>query len=88
MYSFMAKLRDLQRKVEVDARTRQCAASTILLETLDTFVLTKTEKGVKLVAYLQLFKQEFNCDTVFDLVKPLGDWLCSLPKGVWSDKKM
>lgn len=86
MCSSMAKLRDLQRKVEVDARTKQYAASTILLETLDTFVLTKTDKGVKLVAYLQMFKQEFNCESVFDLAQPLGNWLCSLPKGVWNEK--
>jgi len=84
----MARLRDLQRKVTVDARTKHFAASTALLETLDTFSLTKTDKGVKLVAYLGVFKQEFNLSSVFDIAQPLGDWLCSLPKGVWDDKRI
>ena len=82
----MARLRDLQRQVGVDAKIKHFAASTTLLETLDSFVLTKTEKGIKLVAYLGLFKQEIHCDNIFELVQPLGSWLCSLPKGVWNNK--
>jgi hypothetical protein len=88
MYSFMARLRDLQKKVNVDAKIKYFAASTSLLETLDSFALTKTDKGVKLIACLGMFKQEFNLNSVFDIAQPLGDWLCSLPKGVWNDKKM
>lgn len=84
----MARLRDLQRQVGVDARTKHFAASMFLLETLDTFVLTKTDKRIKLTAYLGMFKQEFNLNSIFDIAQPLGDWLCSLPKGVWDDKKI
>lgn len=86
MYSCMARVSDLQRKVNVDARTKYFAASTSLLETLDSFALTKKDKGIKLIAYLGMFRQEFDLSSVFDIAQPLGDWLCSLPKGVWNDK--
>ena len=84
----MARLRDLQRQAGVDARTKHFAASTLLLETLEVFSLTKTEKGVKLIAYLGMFKQEFNLKSIFDIAQPLGEWLCSLPKGVWNEKQL
>jgi len=83
MYLFMARLRDLQRQVNTDSRTKYFTASTALLETLDSFVLTKTDKGIKLIAYVGLFKQEFNLDSIFNLSQPLGERLCTLPKGVW-----
>jgi len=82
----MLRLRDLQRQVSVDARTKECAALMLLLETVDIFQLSKTEKGVFLTVYVQLFKHNLTGNSLFDLIKPLGDWLCSLPKGVWSGK--
>lgn len=82
----MARLSDLQRKAGDESRIKQYASLTILLETLDAFVLNKNENGVTLTAYIHLMKQEFKSTSIFELTQPLGNWLCSLPKGIWNDK--
>lgn len=30
-----------------------------------------------------MFKQEFTANDEFELAQPLGEWLVSLPNGVW-----
>lgn len=82
----MARLRDLQKKVSGDSKIKQYAALTILLETLDAFVLKKNENEIILTAYVHLMKQEFKSISILELLQPLGKWLCGLPKGVWNDK--
>ncbi len=82
----MPRVSDLQRRAGVDARTKGCAALMLMLNAVDVFQLSKTDKGVVLTVYVQLFKHTLSGNTLFDLEQPLGDWLCSLPKGVWNEK--
>lgn len=82
----MARVSDLRRKVDSGSRVRQLAATSMLLETLDAYELKKTDQGISLTAYIHLYKKEFTTTDLFNLAQPLGEWLCSLPKGIWTDK--
>jgi hypothetical protein len=68
---------------EEDAVTLMLAS---FMSLCDTFLINKrSDTDIKIVASLNIFVKEFNgCGIV--LAKSIGDWLCSLPKGVWDDK--
>jgi hypothetical protein len=83
----MARISQYQRKVTGDEKEKLYAILFLLLVACDLYILTKKEEGVRLVAYLGLFSKEFNVKSEFELTQKLGDWLCSLPKGVWNKTK-
>jgi hypothetical protein len=79
----MARISQLKRQVTSDEKEKLLAILFTLLITCDLYILTKKETGVRLVAYLGLFSQDFIVKSEFELPQKLGDWLCSLPKDVW-----
>ncbi len=87
----MPGINQLKRKSFGDEKQKALAALFMLLVTLDNYVLVKQEaikeRAVKLLAYKGIFKKEFEVQSEFDLTQKLGDWLCSLPKGVWENKE-
>jgi hypothetical protein len=52
---------------------------------LDSYKLTKSENKVQLSAYKGIFKETFCSERETGLIKPVGKWLCSLPKDVWGE---
>lgn len=84
----MARLRDLQRKVDGDAKIKAMASLTVMLEVLDAFRLTKKDDNITLNAYIHMYSKEFTADDLFSLAQPLGDWLCFLPAEIWDEKKL
>ena len=80
----MPGIRQLKRKAGSDEKQKALAALFMVLVTLDSYSLVKVEgQNVRLTAYIGVFKNEFTVQSEFDLTQILGDWLCSLPKGVW-----
>jgi len=59
------------------------AALFSLLSVIDGFVMTKNDSGIKLKAYKNIFNKDFEGNKITDFAQPLGDWLVSLPKGIW-----
>ncbi|MDH8700844.1 putative xylose isomerase-like sugar epimerase [Dysgonomonadaceae bacterium PH5-43] len=85
----MARISRVKRNSRADEeRTKACAALFLLLITLDGYCLSKVnEKEVSLRVFIEIFSNEFKAKDELGLIKPLGDWLCSLPKGIWDNKK-
>lgn len=79
----MPGIKQLKREVRGNSKERALAALFLLLVTLDCYSLIKQD-NVRLTAYLGVFKKEFVEQSEFELTQKLGDWLVSLPKGVWN----
>ena len=86
----MPSVKELQRmamkKQSPENKIEYLAALFTLLIVCDNYILTKKDNGLKLVVYKNILSQEFNVPNEFDLTQPLGDWLVSLPKGIWEEK--
>lgn len=54
-----------------------------LLIVCDNYILTKRDNGIMLIVYKNMFSKEINAENEFEIAQQLGDWLVSLPKGVW-----
>jgi len=86
----MPSVKELQRmamkKQSPENKIEYLAALFTLLIVCDNYILTKKDNGLKLVVYKNILSQEFNVTNEFELTKPLGEWLVSIPKGVWDVK--
>jgi len=74
------------KKQPPENRIEYLAALFSLLIVCDNYILTKKDNGIKLIVYKNILSQEFNVTNEFELTKPLGEWLVSIPKGVWDVK--
>lgn len=83
----MASIREIhsrgKRKQTKEQKFEQLSSLFLLLAVCDNYILSKSDKGVRLVAYKNILSTEIDCKDEYDLVQRLGDWLVSLPKGVW-----
>jgi hypothetical protein len=86
----MARISKIKRGVvEGDERLKSYSALLGELVVLDNYRLIKeTDASVKLTACISIFKKDFSAKDEFGLIQPLGNWLCSLPKGIWDDKEI
>jgi len=86
----MPSVKELQRmamkKQPPENRIEYLAALFALLIVCDNYILTKKDNGIKLIVYKNILSHEFNVANEFELTQPLGDWLVSLPKGIWEEK--
>jgi hypothetical protein len=86
----MARISQIKRGVvKTDERLNGYAALLGELVVLDNYRLIKeSDTSVKLIACISIFKKDFSAKDEFDLIQPLGEWLCSLPKGIWDEKEI
>jgi len=94
----MPSLKDLQRKAyrqqanELhenkirEEELKKVMGFSCMLLVLDNYVLKKDDLKITLTAYKNMFSQNFEAKHIYDLVEPVGQWMCSLNKGVWEDK--
>jgi len=57
-----------------------------MLLVLDNYLLKRDDFKITFTAYKNLFSKDFEAKHIYDLVEPVGQWLCKLPKGVWNEK--
>ena len=74
-----------EKKIHEDELKKVMGFSCMLL-VLDNYVLKKGDFKITLTAYKNMFSKDFETEHIYDLVEPVGQWLCSIPKGVWEDK--
>lgn len=66
-------------------RAEHIAALVTLLMTCDAYKFEKKDGlQLTLIAYKSIYKVELIAENEFLFVRPLGDWLCSLPKQIWT----
>lgn len=75
-----------EKQIEADELKKVMGFSCMLL-VLDNYVLKKDDFKITLTAYKNLFSKEFQAKHIYDLVEPVGQWMCKLPKGVWDEKQ-
>ena len=75
-----------EKKIHEEELKKVMGFSCMLL-VLDNYVLKKDDFKITLIAYKNLFSKEFEAKHIYDLVEPVGQWMCKLPKGVWEEKQ-
>jgi hypothetical protein len=81
----MARISQIQRGIRrSDEKLAMYAALLSLLVVLDEYYLKKDNTGkVSITVCKSIFKETFTSKDEYGLIKPLGDWLCKLPKTIW-----
>lgn len=74
-----------EKKIHEDELKKVMGFSCMLL-VLDNYVLKKDDFKITLTAYKNMYCKDFEAEHIYDLVEPVGQWMCKLPKGVWEDK--
>ena len=94
----MPSLKDLQRKAyrqqanELhenkirEEELKKVMGFSCMLLVLDNYLLKRDDFKITFTAYKNLFSKDFEAKHIYDLVEPVGQWLCKLPKGVWNEK--
>lgn len=77
--------RQAMRKQPPENKIEKLAVLFSLLLVCDNYILTKTDGSLRIVVYKNIFNKEINAANEFEVAKQLGDWLMSLPKGVWDE---
>ena len=77
-----------KQKLNKGQKVDTLAALFLLLAVCDAYSIKKADGGgISLTVWKNILSTSFIKKDEFDLVQPLGNWLCSLPKSVWNDKK-
>lgn len=74
-----------RRKTTSEQKIEYLATLFTLLMVCDYYILEKKDNIIKLTVYKNVFKKEITGETEFDLSIPLGNWLTTLPKGIWDN---
>lgn len=74
-----------EKKIHEEELKKVMGFSCMLL-VLDNYVLKKDDFKISFTAYKNMFSEEFEAQHIYDLIEPVGQWMCSLNKGVWDDK--
>lgn len=84
--AYRQQAKELQEnKIQEDELKKAIGFSCMLL-VLDNYILKRDDFKITFTAYKNMFSQNFEAKHIYDLTEPVGQWLCSLNKGVWEDK--
>lgn len=84
--AFHQQANELHEKQIKEEELKKVMGFSCMLLVLDNYVLKKNDFKITLTAFKNMFSNDFEAEHIYDLVEPVGQWMCKLPKGVWEDK--
>lgn len=84
--SFRQQAKESREKKIREEELQKVMGFSCMLLVLDNYVLKKDDFKISFTAYKNMFSKTFESEHIYDLVEPVGQWMCSLNKAVWEDK--